>query len=302
MGDTLVFYNSFGTNPHSLFAQNEKYEQELEGRTLDPTDEVYPNHENETNKTESKSKTEEENSFEYWTPWLKPKKASNIPISYFNDILISGYCREIESYLTSLHIIPNDIRLLLLKFYAREYFETVHDQFIEYMDGTACQSIASDGERDVTSYGAMAIPTTANNKAVYQWTLKIEERKVSDSKYVRIAIGIDEYHKYQALRCFPFGIESRSNYGYCSNGYLYSNNGNVNDTGYYVEDSLKYGVGDVISMTLDLKKNTLSFAKNDSKLDLNFIEIERGKGIDYRLAVCLDGRVKITITDAKIAS
>eukprot|EP01083_Nonionella_stella_P010569 30088_1 len=227
-----------------------------------------------------------------------------MPISDLNALLIHGYCRQAESHITiEPPIIPDVICLLVSTFYEREYFEIINDQSIKHMDGNLQQSICGKKRMNPnTSYGAISIPTSEDNQCIYNWTLKVFN--LDEASY-DVYIGIDEYSKYQAL-CTSFaGLDCRSNYAYSSRGKLCANRHATLQTAPRsrsrsrpLRENLRDG--DIITMRLDLIENTLSFFKNDRALKNRFANIERGKYLKYRLAVCIQGAVTVSLLDSNI--
>eukprot|EP01084_Bolivina_argentea_P305890 528474_1 len=223
-----------------------------------------------------------------------------MPISDINNALVYGFCRGMESVLMKKQVVPDVICILILNFYEREYFETINERYIKYYDKNVCQSICGSSARNNisnTSYGAISIPTNITNKCRYVWKFKISNYKRNDV----IVIGIDEYHKWQALCCNFAGLNTRSNYGYCNDGYLKSNKNSMSKKATISSDyPLYYGNNDTITMTLNLIDNTLSYRKNKKYLGIKFVGIERGERLKYRLAVCISGAVTVTLIDTKI--
>ena len=89
----------------NLFAQMNAYEEremELASGELPPQTEDEIKIETEVKEVEQA----DTKPFGYWVTQIKAKKSSNISVSYFNDVLISGYCREMEPDL-SAKIIPD---------------------------------------------------------------------------------------------------------------------------------------------------------------------------------------------------
>ena len=139
---------------------------------------------------------------------------------------------------------------------------------------------------NVTCYGFIDIPST--DQIIHTWTFKINDIGRNSSRY-GVNIGIDSGRKaVNSAFCYQ---RSSHNYGYYGQGQiLYSDKPRGNKEGY---DS-----NDIIKMQLDLKNQTLSYAKNDGALEVFFDKIVTEQWVSYCLAVHLRfARADVTLLE-----
>ena len=201
---------------------------------------------------------------------LKEIKKADIKSQY----LVFGFVKECQLLFEDKddNIIRNITDLIIytiIAFYAHfEFFEHfAEDKFKTEDDG---RIITKNGdELRLTAYGSIIIPF--ESEAVYTWKIRILKGNT-------IAIGIDEASRKCMQEIF-FNCRKSKNYAYASGtGKKYSHKK------HRVNFLQPYSKDDVITMELNMKEKSLSFAKNDDKLTKAYDNIEESAD-GYSLAV-----------------
>ena len=187
--------------------------------------------------------------------------------------------------------------LCALYYDSRDYFEIIPDTVSLSEDKLSVTKITEYNiEYGDTSFGSMLIPSTS--KYICKWDLKI------DNLYHRngvILVGISSKPFNPNVSCHTdakWKTEDSEQDIKDHHAYVYGSGGqNKRFEGDWEDKGPRFGVGDVVSVHLDLKENKLTFCCNDVDSEIKF-NVKKGENIEYRLAVVLfDKDNQVTIKD-----
>ena len=198
---------------------------------------------------------------------------------------IFGYIRENQHLFASneyniFNNIPDLIpSLCILYFDFCDFFKTIPSVDISFVDGDKKSIVSNKNDEDAymgyrPCFGSVIIPSDSN--CICKWDLKIINLPNTRGTCIIVGVASTEY-------------SGRSSYKLGDKFYIYSNFSWCKDhiqrrTNFRDRRMEIYKTGDIITITLDLKKKIVSFCNNTSNTKLE-IDMEKFEGYDYRLAV-----------------
>eukprot|EP01084_Bolivina_argentea_P104794 187624_1 len=176
--------------------------------------------------------------------------------------LVIGYVRENETLLVTNTNFPPLITYIIFAYYQSiEYFKHYDRKRVKALDITN-QTIKNTGWY-ASSYGAVTI--NMQHKFIHKWRFKIAGGQCGPYERWR-SIGIDESCcKWKHTWFYKKKITA--NYSLRDTGEKYIC-GETEDTSLSME--CKYTIGDIITMTLDVKEKKLWFRKNNDEETVTF--------------------------------
>ena len=202
---------------------------------------------------------------------------------------VNGWIRMQERSL-SLTTIPPLIHAICILFYRDdEYFKIIGDLLNATEDKKSVElamdklenqdpSRARPGCYKYSAYGLNQIPSNSN--CTYNWEISVKE--VGSDNAAHIFIGISSMEDYEN------GEDAR--HEYCNNGQIMHRPMTIKG-GHYQG----YGVGDIISVRLDMRQSEMTFIKNGQLVAQTSIKINEEKNLKYRLYVCCLEYAKLEI-------
>ena len=185
--------------------------------------------------------------------------------------LLAGYIREMERDVDN--DIPEVIMMVILSFYyIAEYFKDTNCDLSE--DNTKVTGGSDCCNRN--AYGNIIINSIYNgNYGIHHWQFKIGCLSRDN-----IAIGITGSTTTPRN---PIYTVRGKGYAYMSNGRIWEPNSEGNSYKVTSRDKPTYKEGDVVEMTLNLDKKSLSFKVNENE-SCSIEDIKVGRDIGYRMA------------------
>ena len=212
------------------------------------------------------------------------KKLSNIDTR--TKYGVYGWIREAEKELQIANV-PLTIHSICILYIRdeEEFDEELINDYIKLSHDKKCVTKSRANHWSNNSYGTIEIQWKV--KHVYQWNMKIS--KNDDSPDHRIIIGVSNVQR-------PKSADRKWNeyiYAHCSDGETLKPDSMIckkrNNYWRWHRSPHSFGNGDIISMTLNLDLETLTFSINGSE---KFVidKIHKGHDIIYRMFVSIYGR------------
>ena len=184
---------------------------------------------------------------------------------------VYGWIRNQEKTLR-LRNVPSMISsVCILYFRDDEIFDVIGDDIKLSENKKSVTKIEKDRNYANNSYGIIEISSMSN--LIYQWDLKIVQKKKADA----LAVGI-------ASNQIPNKQIENDKDGIF---YVCGDHGHIFGDSIDEQIDAKFDTNDIVSIHLDLQKLQISFAINGEKKGSSFKKIQKASEIKYRLVVSL---------------
>ena len=197
---------------------------------------------------------------------------------------IYGYIRENQPFFASAEYnifnnIPDLVpSLCILYFDCGDIFEIIGNGLV-YVDNDR-STVLMQKKILAASHCFGSVIVSSKSNCICKWDLKMIN--IPQTVATSIVVGIASTRKDGRLSGFNLGDQYYiySNYRWCRD-HIGSRNRDSDDGG-----MTKYFSGDIVTITLDMVKKTVTFYNHTSKLDLSIDMTDTDK-FDYRLAVAI---------------
>ena len=194
-----------------------------------------------------------------------------------------------------LHYVPWDVRSVCLLYFSEdeyEVFEIVHDKLRLYKNKETIKWAKRWDEFDAPgetlfNYGSNKIESMS--KIICQWDLKINK---GDNACIGISSGEEtdfykeSYGWWRSLDCYHYFLDDYRR--------RYTRNNHLS------RYSKGFGIGDKVSVHLDLGKGFMRYLINEQDQGIAFMDIQKDAQVQYRLMVGLGNGTEIEILRFRI--